>query len=153
MSPQQMLDTMQRRIQGLNILPGINKAQFRAQALEEEMVGIVAGLARHAETPPGLRLDCARYIVTLARGAPQPWFHDGRTIDPDAPSATGRTVGEDIESARRETDLYLRLDALVAQRTPYRDWPDDIKALAEAQAFAALEAGDTLVAILPRNGT
>jgi hypothetical protein len=147
MSPDQMLDRLRDRIVKYNMLPGTNKAQFRAQMYEEEMVTLARDMALSVETSGPLRLECIRFVVQTARGVPQPWRHDGGTINPEAKTVLGGTVGQAIDAARQESELYQRLDGLVRAKTPYRDWPADIQALAESAPFAELDGSDVLIGI------
>lgn len=139
MTPEEMLGRLRNRFAAYNMLPGVNKAQFRAQMLEEEMVLLIRDVATAPETAASLRLECARTILTIARGVPQPWFNRGETIDPEAKGTVHETVGAEMEAMRVTADTFSRLDDLVRRKVPYRLWPEDVRGLAEAAAFSDAE--------------
>jgi len=142
-----MLDRMRDRLVRYNALPGINKSQFRAQMYEEELVTLARDLAFSAEIAHALRLECIKFVVQTARGVPAPWFNAGETIDPEVRSLAGGTVGETIDAARSASEMYQRLDDLVRRKVPFRDWPADIRGMAEAEAFSEMDGDETLVGI------
>lgn len=119
-----------------------------AQRYEDAMVTLVRDMAFSVEATMEHRLKCAVQVVQWARGDVETWRHDKETIQPDAPTILGVTVAEAIEEARSAADTFGRLDDLVRRKVPFRDWPSDIAALAEAAAFAELEDDDTLVGIV-----
>ena len=121
----------------VNDLTGVNKAKYRAQCIEEEAVDMLRDLMFDPETAPGLRRECALDIIRVARGEPGRISDDPRTIDGDATGTSGRKVDEEINAARVSASLFARLDALVRNQVPYDDWPDEIKHLSEAAAFAS----------------
>lgn len=131
---------LQRRLgQELAKLNLVNKVAFQAQRYEEECVALVRDMAFSNEAPWDHRLRCAQQVVEWARGRVREWNHDGRTIGAEEQSPAGGTIMETIDAARVTADLFGRLDDLVRRQVPYRDWPEDIKGLAEAAAFAEME--------------
>ena len=130
---------LRRRFAAYNELPGVNLAQFRAQLYEEEMVTLVRDIALAQDTPVSLRLECARTVVTWARGVPREWRNSGETIDPAAPGTVHETVGKELEAVRATAELFATLDDLVRRRVPYSLWPEEVRNLAEAAVFAPVE--------------
>lgn len=110
---------------------GINLAQFRAQLHEEEMVELLVGFTRDITLPASLRRDCAKDVVTIARGPIQPWIHLGETIDPQAEGRTGNTVGAEIEAARLTSRMYEQITQLTMKGVPFEAWPEELKAAAD----------------------
>lgn len=136
---------LERDLQRLGI--GVNRTQFRAQLYEEQMVDLVRDMALSNEASMDHRLKCAAQVVQWARGGIETWRHDRETMQPDSPVITGGTVGEAVEAARSATELFSELDGLVRRKIPFRDWPERIRNLAEAAAFAELEEDDVVVGI------
>jgi len=120
----------------------VNRVQFRAQMYEEEAVDLVRAMMYADEAPMGHRLQCAQQIVQWARGSVKTWNHDGETINPAAPGPAGLPVGETIEAARAAVEVFSRFDRNVRLNIPYADWDDEVKALAEAAAFAEVAEAD-----------
>ena len=139
MTPEEMLGRLRERISRYNMLPGVNKAQFEAQRLEVEMVGLIRDIAYESDTPPSLRLEAAKYIITLARGPIAPWSNKGLTIDPDDKGTVLDSVGDELRASTDMTALYGEMDDLVRSRVPFTQWPDRVKQLAEAAAFSDTE--------------
>jgi hypothetical protein len=118
----------------LNRLPSAtNMTQFTARLHEIECVRLLVSFAKNEKLPHGLRRKCILDILRYARGTPAVWRIDPATIDPDAPGSTGfqgSTVGDEIAAAQLTTDLYIKLDGLVAQGIPPKSWPPDVIAVA-----------------------
>ena len=125
---------------------GINYAQFQAQLQEEDMVRLLAGFAMDTTLQPTLRRECALDVITIARGKIQPWIHDGQTIDPEAVSAAGSPIKQEIDAARATAELYQELDDLVRRRIPPEQWPEAVRTLAgEAIAYYQTEGAPVLI--------
>ena len=114
----------------LNRLPSAtNMLQFTAQCHEVECVRLLVSFAKDEKLPHGLRRKCALDILRYARGVPVSWQVDPATIDPDAPGSTGfqgATVGDEIVAAQLTTELYIKLDSLIAQGVPPESWPPEV---------------------------
>lgn len=110
---------------------GINLAAFKAQIHEEEMVDLLVGFTRDVTLPATLRRDCAKDVITIARGPIQPWFHMGETIDPLAEGRTGNTIGAEIEATRLTSQAYEAITRLMMQQIPFDMWPEDLRAFAD----------------------
>jgi len=111
----------------------VNLVQFVAQQHEVECVELLVQFARDETLPPALRRDCAKDILLYARGQPKVWLHDGRTVDPAAPSPRDperRTVGDDIADVCTATALYQQFNLLVSQGVHPDEWSDAVKLLA-----------------------
>ena len=119
-----------------------NKARYRAQGFEEEMVDLLHDIALAPDTPLSLRRLCALDVLAVARGEPGRLPEGAQTVDPSAIGNTGSTVCEEIEAARASATLFAELDANVRNRVPYGDWRAEVKRLAEAAAFAPDEESD-----------
>jgi hypothetical protein len=110
-----------------------NMTQFTAQCHEVACVRLLVSFAKDEKLPPGLRRKCALDILRYARGLPVFWKVDPATIDPDAPGSTGfqgATVGDEIVAAQLTSDLYIKLNDLIAQGILSKSWPPDIVAIA-----------------------
>ena len=118
---------------------GVNVTQFTAQRFEAEMVTLVRDMAYSTDVSHETRLRCAVQVAEWARGKVDSWYHTKETLDPDDRTITGETIGETIEAARVTAERFGRLDDLVRRKVAYEDWPEDIKALSEAAAFADLD--------------
>ena len=136
MTPEEILGRLRDRVAGFNMLPGINRAQFEAQRYEKEAVRLAWDLAQHPDCAVTFRLECIKFVVQTARGVPAPWFNKGETIDPNAKGTVLDTVGAEIKAVESGSEAYARLDRLVRERVPWSKWPEDVKAMAEAAAFA-----------------
>jgi hypothetical protein len=133
-------DKLTQQLRRLNVV--VNRTQFRAQLYEEEMVDLVRDMAFSNDSSLDHRLKCAVQVVQWARGGIETWRHDKETMEADSPVITGGTVGEAIDEARNAADLFGRLDGMVRRKVPFRDWPEDIKTLAESEAFRDLEESE-----------
>ena len=91
------------------------------------------------DSAPGLRFDSAMAIIRVARGEPGRLPEGAETVDPNATGHTGATVGAEIEAARASAALFAELDGLVRNRVPFEDWPERVRRLSEAAAFAPVE--------------
>jgi hypothetical protein len=118
---------------------GINVSQFAAQLHEMEAIEFFVGIMNDITVPTALRMQCAEKIVLYARGPVVPWAHDGKTIDPAAITPRGRTIGEEIETAKAHSALHQRLDDLIRRNIHPNEWPDDIRAIA-SDLIAGMEA-------------
>lgn len=83
---------------------------------------------------PTLRRQCAIDVITIARGVPKQWNNDGQTIEVDAAGQSGRTVADEIESARRSAEALKDLDGYVRRKVHPSQWPEHVR----------LAAGDSL---------
>lgn len=141
MDPKEARQAVARHMRRLMSTSGVNMAQFKAQVYEEAMVDLLAGFAMDAGQPPSFRRDCAKDVLSYARGAIKPWIHDGETIDPSATGDSGSPVREEIEATRVTAEAYQELDDLVRRKVPPEQWPERIRALAgEAIAYYAGES-------------
>jgi hypothetical protein len=127
----------------VNDLTGVNKAKYRAQCIEEEAVDMLRDIMTGIETPLSLRRECALDIIRVARGEPGRLPDDARTVEVEAVGGSGQKVGDEINAARVSAALFARLDSLVRNRISYNEWPDEIKRLSEAAAFAPDEDSET----------
>ena len=134
--PEEIRRRTLNRLMRVNDLTGVNKAKYRAQCIEEEAVDMLRDIMTGIETPLSLRRECALDIIRVARGEPGRLPDDARTVEVDAVGGSGQKVGEEINAARVSAALFARLDSLVRNRIPYNEWPDEIKRLSEAAAFA-----------------
>lgn len=123
-------------IKELNNLNLLNKVQFTAQQYEQLAVEVVRDCMLSLNATIDQRVDCASKIVEWARGAPKSWIHDGQTMNPGGMGPVGITVSETIDAARVKSDHFAMLDDLVRRKVPFENWPEDIKSLTEAAAFA-----------------
>lgn len=140
LTPKEMVERLRVKFQALNAMPHVNMVQFTAQRFEEEAVKFVNSCIYADEVPLAVRLECADRIVTWARGKPRDWAHTGETIHPEAPGTIGATVGEEIAAAKAAAVLYGEMDRLVRAGIPYKEWPEKVRNMAEAEAFADEEA-------------
>jgi hypothetical protein len=125
-------------LQARSKLGGVNLAQVTAQMHEIECVEQLVSFMRDESLPPALRRDCCIDILTIARGKPRVWLHDGRTVDPAAPSLRDperRTVGDDIADLSVATALYQQFNTLVSQGIHSSEWPDAVRALADPETL------------------
>ena len=136
LSPSELRDRALNRVMQFSALSGVNKARFRAQMFEEEMVDLLRDIALAPDTPISLRRLAALDVLLVARGEPGRMPEGAQTVDPHEKGNTGSTIGEEIEAARVATSLFAELDALVRDQVPYAQWPDRVKKLHEAAAFA-----------------
>ena len=134
--PEELRRRTLNRLMTLSALSGANKARYRAQMFEEEMVDLLRDIAFAPETPASLRRQCALDVLVVARGEPGGLPAGAETVDPNAKGNTGATVGEEIEAARTSAALFAELDSLVRNRVPFVDWPERVKHLHEAAVFA-----------------
>lgn len=139
LSAKELRSHVARRFQRLAGESGINLAEFEAQRHAADAVRLAWDLAQSNDAAPAFRLDCIKFVVTTAYGAPRPLFQTGETVDPDERLPGGETVGQTIEAARVTADLLARLDRLVRGNIPFQDWPEEIRTLSEAAAFAEVE--------------
>jgi hypothetical protein len=139
MTPQEIRQQAAKHFRKLSAASGVNLAQFKAQASEEAMVDLLVGFAHDISVATSLRRQCALDVITIARGPQSPWYHDGKTIDPQAIGETGKTVGHEIEEARKTSALYTQLDELIRSNTDPRLWPDSVRVLA-GEMLPTLEA-------------
>jgi hypothetical protein len=143
--PEDVREVVGRHFRSLTSKAGVNFAQYKAQQHEEEMVELLVGFTQDATLTANLRRQCALDVILVARGPQAPWLHSGETIipgmasqDPNGPP--GRTVGDDIESARRAADVQGELASLVMRKVPPAEWPEHVKlAAGEAIAYFELE--------------
>ena len=124
------------RMMQVSALTGANKARWRAQLYEEEMVELLRDIALAPDTPIGVRRQCALDVLLVARGEPGRLPEGAETVDVEAKGNSGATVGEEIEAARASAQLFAELDALVRNRVPFAEWPERVKHLHEAAVFA-----------------
>jgi hypothetical protein len=68
-----------------------------------------------------------------------PWYHTGETINPQAMGDTGKTVGQEIEEARKTSALYTELDECIRSNTHPSTWPASVRVLA-GEMLPTLEA-------------
>jgi len=110
---------------------GVNLATYQAQLVEQDMVKMLAGLALDTSgyTSPSLRRQCAMDVLTIARGVPKLWVHDGQTVSPSAVTPTGQTMGDLIEAAQTTAQLAQELDRLTREKIPPNEWPEDVRAM------------------------
>jgi hypothetical protein len=108
---------------------GVNLAVYEAQLVEQDMVKVLANMARDTTgyTSPSLRRQCAMDVITIARGAIKVWAHDGATVNPNATTATGQTVGDLIEAAQTTSQLAQELDRLTREKIPPAEWPPEVR--------------------------
>ena len=66
-------------------------------------------------------------VITIARGQIKPWYHDGKSVDPNADGQTGQPIGTEIESAKLTAELHERLNDLVMRKVPVDRWPEDVR--------------------------
>jgi hypothetical protein len=136
MTPEEILGRLRDRLVGFNMLPGVNRAQFEAQRYERDAVRLAWDLAQHPDCAVTFRLECIKFVVQTARGVPAPWFNRGETIDPNASGTALETVGAELLAVENMTGLYAEMDKLVREKVAYSKWPERIRGLAEAAAFA-----------------
>jgi len=113
-----------------NSQTGVNLAQFQAQLKEQEAVRLIQGFMEDPTLPVAFRKECALDVIKIARGPITPWFHDGKSVDPNAEGQTGQTVGTEIEAAKLTAELHERLNDLVMRKVPVDRWPEDVRAAA-----------------------
>lgn len=139
--PRQARLAVARHFRRLTGKAGVNLAQFRAQMYEEEMIDFLRDVVLSNDAPLGLKISCAKDVLTYARGPLTPWAHDGQTIDPEEPTPEGTpepTIGAQIEAARALADLHTELDDLVRRRVPPEHWPKRIQeAMGDAATYFA----------------
>lgn len=139
MTPKEIREQAAKHFRKLSAASGVNLAQFRAQVFEEEMVELLVGFTRDITVATSLRRTCALDVIQIARGPQAPWFHDGKTVNPQAIGETGQTVGQEIEDARKTSALYTQLDELIRSNTHPSLWPESVRVLA-GEMLPALEA-------------
>jgi hypothetical protein len=123
---QQSVDRLRRK--GSAAL-SVNLAQFHAQRYERSAVDNIAGLFQDFTQPARLRLEAAVTLLTIARGKPREWLHDGQTIDPTARLESGETVEQGARVVDIENELHLKLYDLVKAKVHPDEWPDSVKRL------------------------
>jgi hypothetical protein len=115
----------------------INKAQVRAQMYEEEIITLARDMAFMPDMSHADRMTYMRFVMDYARGKPMEFIVSRETVDLSVTNvANGNTIGQTIEAVRVNTALMNQLDALVRQGVPFADWPEDIRQMSEAAAFA-----------------
>lgn len=127
--------------QHLERAEGYDGSKYRAQTYEVDAIDTLYALMTDPESPRSLRRACALDLRLIARGPVAPVIHDGRTIDPEEPTEDGGTVGAYIEAARLSADGMRRLQEAVQARTPYDEWPEDLKAMVDPEMGAAFSEG------------
>lgn len=139
MSPKEIRAQAAKHFRNLVHAGGPNLAVFRAQIHEEEMVELLVGLTKDISVAPGLRAQIAMDVIKIARGPMAPWFHTGETINPHAMGDSGKSVGDEIEEARKTSALYTELDACIRSNTHPSTWPESVRVLA-GEMLPTLEA-------------
>jgi hypothetical protein len=139
MSPKEIREQAAKHFRKLVSAAGTNLVQFRAQIHEEEMVELLVGFTRDISLSPTLRRQCALDVIQLARGPQAPWYHDGQTINPHAMGETGNTVQQEIEEARKTSNLFTKLDEMIRSNTHPSTWPEEVR-IAAGEMLPSLEA-------------
>lgn len=141
MDPKEARDLIMRHFRRINSTGGINRAEFAAQKVEEDMVEMLIGWARNPTLAEAERFVYVNKILEIARGKIAPWVHAGQTIDPTAIGETGMTVSAEMQLARDMAEVDAKIADLMMRRIPPDDWPEEVR-LRAGNLIETLQAED-----------
>ena len=126
------------------MLQRYDMAEFQAQTYACDMIDMLAGFAQDMTLPVAFRRECANDVLDRAYGKPATKTQV-EIVNTEDQTGTGRTVGEDIESARLSADLYQRLNSLVAQGVSPENWPAEVRRIAgESLSYFEVDTDTTV---------
>jgi hypothetical protein len=119
-----------RHWRGLSHGAQINMTEYTAQQFEQDAVELIAGFMYDTSLPFTFRRDCARDVITYARGEQKVWLHDGLTVDPTLPGKTGHPIADEIKAIQATTELHKQLSDLMMRGVHPIDWPKEVREVA-----------------------
>jgi hypothetical protein len=117
------------------LLKRYDLAEFQAQTHAIRMVDMLAGFADDTKQSMEFRRQCANDVLDRAYGKPATKARVEIT-DTAARSASGLTVGEEIEAAIVSAEVFQRLNDLTMRQIPIEQWPEDVREAMGADAAA-----------------